>query len=47
MLENFLRPKLDGVFDEHGVENVWFEQDGATAHTSRPLRVFLWGYLKV
>jgi hypothetical protein len=22
-------------FDEHGAENVWFQQDGATAHTSR------------
>jgi hypothetical protein len=22
MLENFLRPKLDDLFDEHGVENV-------------------------
>jgi hypothetical protein len=35
MLENFFRPKLDGLFDEHGAENVWFQQDGATAHTSR------------
>jgi hypothetical protein len=35
MLENFLRPKLDDLFDEHGAENVWFQQDGATAHTSR------------
>jgi hypothetical protein len=34
MLENFLRPKLDNLFDEHGAENVWFQQDGATAHTS-------------
>jgi hypothetical protein len=25
MLENFLRPKLDGV------ENVWFQHDGVTA----------------
>lgn len=31
MLENFLRPKME----ENGVENVWFQQDGATAHTSR------------
>jgi hypothetical protein len=35
MLENFLRPKLDDLFDEHGAESVWFQQDGATAHTSR------------
>jgi hypothetical protein len=35
MLENFLRPKLDYLFDEHVAENKWFQQDGATAHTSR------------
>jgi hypothetical protein len=35
MLENFLQPKVDDLFDEHGAENVWFQQDGATAHTSR------------
>jgi hypothetical protein len=35
MPENFLRPKLDDLFDEHGAENVWFQQDGAIAHTSR------------
>jgi hypothetical protein len=34
MLENILRPKLDDLFDEHGAEHVWFQQDGATAHTS-------------
>ena len=31
MLETFLRPKLDDVDTEH----VWFQQDGATAHTAR------------
>jgi hypothetical protein len=35
MLENFLQPKLDDLFDEHGAKKVWFQQDGATAHTSR------------
>jgi hypothetical protein len=35
MLENFLRPKLDDIFDEHAAENVWFQQDGVTTHTSR------------
>ena len=30
MLQNFLRPKLDELEEE-----VWFQQDGATAHTSR------------
>jgi hypothetical protein len=34
-LGNFLRPKLDDLFDEHGAENVWLQQDGATALTSR------------
>jgi len=28
-LQNFLRPKLDELEEE-----VWFQQDGATAHTS-------------
>jgi hypothetical protein len=35
MLENFLQPKLDDLFNEHGADNVWFQQDGATAHISR------------
>jgi hypothetical protein len=35
MLEKFFRSKLDYLFDKHGAENVWFEQDGATAHTFR------------
>jgi hypothetical protein len=34
MLDNFLQPKLHDLFDEHGAENMWFQQDGATAHTS-------------
>ena len=32
MLETFLRPKLNML---HDIDNVWFQQDGATAHTSR------------
>jgi hypothetical protein len=35
MPENIFRPKLNDIFDENGAENVWFQQDGATAHTSR------------
>jgi hypothetical protein len=35
MLENFLRTKLYDLINEHGAENVWFQQDCATAHTSR------------
>lgn len=35
MLENFLRPRVDALVGEHGQEHVWFQQDGATAHTAR------------
>jgi hypothetical protein len=35
MLGNFLRPKLDDLFNEHGAENVWFQEDGAAAHACR------------
>ena len=31
MRNDFLLPQLD----ELGLENVWFQQDGATAHTAR------------
>jgi hypothetical protein len=31
MLQNFFAPALE----EPGLENVWFQQDGATAHTAR------------
>jgi hypothetical protein len=35
MLQNFFQPRLDGIFnDQHGADNVWFRQDGATAYTS-------------
>lgn len=33
MLRDFLQPKLRELFGE--IENVWFQQDGATAHTAR------------
>lgn len=32
---NLYRPRLGNIFDEHGQENVCFQQDGATAHKSR------------
>jgi hypothetical protein len=35
MLENFLRPKIDEYGEEHNLEDFWFQQDGATAHTAR------------
>ena len=36
MLQNFFQHQLGEIFDEHGADNVWFQQDSATAHTSRP-----------
>lgn len=33
MLENFLQRKLDELFQDQGLDNIWFQQDGATAHT--------------
>ena len=35
MLQNFLRPKSGELFNEHGAENVWFQQDDTTDNTSR------------
>ena len=32
MLETFLRPKLNML---HNIDNVWYQYDGATAHTSQ------------
>jgi hypothetical protein len=34
-LENFLRLKIDEYGEEHNLEDFWFQQDGATAHTAR------------
>jgi hypothetical protein len=40
MLENFLRPKIEEYGEEHNLEDFWFQQDGATAHTARhPRRI--------
>jgi hypothetical protein len=35
MLENFLRLKIGEYGEEHTLEDFWFQQDGATAHTAR------------
>ena len=36
MLQNFFQLRLGEIFnDQHGADNVWFQHDGATAHTSR------------
>ncbi|GFT98179.1 DUF4817 domain-containing protein [Trichonephila clavipes] len=34
MIETFLRPKLNQFLGDHEEAEVWFQQDGATAHTS-------------
>ncbi|PNF29530.1 hypothetical protein B7P43_G01911 [Cryptotermes secundus] len=35
MIETFLRPKLNQFVGDHEEGQAWFQQDGATAHTSR------------
>lgn len=35
MLHNFLEPRMDEIVEEHGLGDLWFQQDGATAHTAR------------
>jgi len=36
MLQNFFYLQQGKIFNgQHGADNVWFQQDGATAHTSR------------
>ena len=35
MLERFLCPKVIRLLTDHNPDNVWFQQDGATSHSSR------------
>ena len=35
MLERFLRPKVAQLLADYEPDDVWFQQDGATSHTSR------------
>ena len=35
MLETFLQPELEELAEEHDSGDIWFQQDGATAHTAR------------
>ena len=35
MLERFLRSKVAQLLADYEPDNVWFQQDGATSHTSR------------
>lgn len=37
MFENLFWLKLDDFFHKYGQENVWFQQDNATAHITRHL----------
>lgn len=35
MLEDFFEPELNRLMDEHDFGDIWFQQDGATAHTAQ------------
>ena len=35
MIDRFLRPKVADLLRQHEEEDLWFQQDGATSHTSR------------
>lgn len=35
MLETYLQHRLEEMAEDHNLEDVWFQQDGATAHTAR------------
>ena len=35
MLQNFLQPRMEEIVEAEGLGDVWFQQDGATAHTAR------------
>ena len=35
MLETFLEPKLEELSEEINLGDIWFQQDGATAHTAQ------------
>lgn len=34
MLEHFLQPKMEEIVEEEEVEELWFQQDVATAHAA-------------
>lgn len=35
MLQHFLEPRIEEIIEEEGLEDLWFQQDGATPHTAR------------
>jgi hypothetical protein len=34
MLRNVLQPRMEEIVEEEGLGDVWFQQDGAAAHTA-------------
>lgn len=40
-----LRPKINEYGEDHNLEDFWFQQDGATAHTARRSREILHMFL--
>ena len=37
MLQKILQPKIENILENEALGDVWFQQDGATAHTARML----------
>jgi hypothetical protein len=35
MLQNFLQSRMENIVENEALEDMWFKQDGATAHTVR------------
>jgi hypothetical protein len=35
MLQNLLQPRMENIVENEALGDVWFQQDGATAHTAR------------
>jgi len=35
MLQKFLQPRMEKIVENEALGDVWFQQDGATAHTAR------------
>ena len=35
MLQNYLQPRMEEIIENEGLGVVWFQQNGATAHTAR------------
>ena len=35
ILQNFLQPRMEEIVEAEGLGDMWFQQDGATAHTAQ------------